>query len=87
MTTVLIVVGAVAAYALFALASPTTGCRAAPASAPRAGGGAPAAAAAAPAPGFRPGAPLVYRAISRYRRHRANGNLTLPPLRPPRDHP
>ena len=33
---------------------------------------------------FRPGAPLAYRAISRYRRHRANGNLTLPPFRPTR---
>ena len=36
---------------------------------------------------FRPGAPLLYRAISGYRRHRANGNLTPPPLRRPRRRP
>jgi hypothetical protein len=88
MTALLIVAAAIVGYALFVLASPKTGCpkcrgfgtkgrrRRRPCS--RCGG---------TGIRFRPGAPLLYRAISGYRRHRANGNLTLPPTRPPRHRP
>ena len=82
-TQVLLVLGATAGYALFLLMRPTKACRRAPAGARKA------AAAVLPRCGgtgnrFRLGARLLYRAISAYRRHRANGNLTLPPLQPPR---
>lgn len=79
------IVGLAVAYTLFVLASPTTGCRRCRGYGTkgrwrrrpchRCGG---------TGIRFRPGAPLIYRAISAYRRHRANGDLTLPPVRPPR---
>jgi DnaJ-class molecular chaperone len=86
-TTVLIIAAVIVGYFLFVLASPVTGCRRCRGygtkgrrrrSCHRCGG---------TGTRFRLGAPLAYRAISRYRRHRANGNLTLPPLKPPRRRP
>ena len=89
MTTILIALAVTAGYVLFTLASPATRCRKCRGwgnkeqrwrrrgPCPRCGG---------TGIRFRPGAPLIHRAISRYRRHRANGNLTAPPWRPPR-HP
>lgn len=80
----LITAAALAAYALFTLASPTTGCRRCRGfgtkgwrrrACPRCTG---------TGIRFRPGAPLIHRALSGYRRHRATGTLTRPPLRPPR---
>jgi DnaJ-class molecular chaperone len=84
LTALLIITAAIVAYTVFVLASPTTGCGKCRGygtkgrrrrSCRRCGG---------TGIHFRPGAPLAYRALSRYRRHRANGNLTLPPMRPPR---
>ncbi|MGH3299152.1 MAG: hypothetical protein ACRDP7_45920 [Trebonia sp.] len=84
MTTVLIIIGATGAYVLFVLASPTTGCRRCRGygtkgrrrrTCHRCGG---------TGTRFRLAAPLLYRAVSRYRRHRANGSLTLPPVLPRR---
>jgi hypothetical protein len=86
MTATLIIAAAILSYALFVLACPKTGCdrcrgwgtkgrRRRPCS--RCGG---------TGIRFRLGAPLLYRAVTGYRRHRANGNLTMPPVRPPR-HP
>jgi hypothetical protein len=88
MTALLIIAAAITGYALFVLASPVTGCRKC------LGFGTsgrrrrrPCGRCAGTGIRFRPGAPLLYRTISGYRRHRANGNLTPPPLRPPRRHP
>jgi len=86
-TTVLIIIGAVIGYALFVLASPTTGCRRCSGYGTKGRRRRPCRRCGGTGTRFRPGAPLLYRAISRYRRHRANGNLTLPPFRPPRRHP
>ena len=86
MTTVLIILAALAAYVLFLLASPATDCRACRgwgvkgrrrrATCPHCGG---------TSIRFRLGAPLIYRAAATFRRSRANGDLTAPPWRPPRN--
>jgi hypothetical protein len=85
-TVLLITAAAVAVYILFALARPATGCRKCRGfgfgtrrrrrrSCPRCGG---------TGTRFRPGAPALYRSVSGYRRHRATGTLTRPPIRSPR---
>jgi hypothetical protein len=85
MTALLIIaLAAVAVYALFVLASPTTGCRRCRGYGTKGRRRRPCGRCGGTGIRFRPGAPLLYRAISRYRHHRANGNLTAPPLRPPR---
>ena len=87
MITVLIIAAVITGYALFVLASPVTGCRRCSGFGTKGRRRRPCHRCAGTGIRFRPGAPLVYRAISRYRRHRANGNLTLPPMRPPRHRP
>lgn len=87
MTALLIIAAAVTGYALFVLASPTTGCRRCGGYGTRTGRRRrPCHRCAGTGIRFRPGAPLLYRTISGYRRHRDSGNLTLPPARPPRRH-
>jgi hypothetical protein len=83
-TTALIIIGAIAAYVLFVLASPTTGCRRCSGYGTKGRRRRPCRRCGGTGTRFRTGAAPLYRAISRYRRHRANGDLTLPPLRPPR---
>jgi hypothetical protein len=87
MTALLIIAAAIVGYAVFVLASPVTGCRRCRGfgtkgrrrrACRRCGG---------TGIRFRPGAPLLYKALAGYRRHRANGDLTLPPIRPPRHRP
>jgi hypothetical protein len=87
MTALLLAAIALIGYGLFVLASPTTGCRRCRGNGTkgrrrrachRCGG---------TGIRFRPGAPLAYRAIAGYRRHRASGDLTMPPLRPPHRRP
>jgi hypothetical protein len=87
-TTVLIILAALTAYVVFVLASPATDCRTCRGwgtkgrhwrrrgTCHRCGG---------TGIRFRPGAPLIYRAAATYRRSRANGDLTTPPWRPPRN--
>lgn len=93
MLAVLIITAALAGYVLFVLASPTTGCRKCHGFGTKGGSGIgrrrrrPCGRCQGTGIRFRPGAPLIHKALSGYRRHRANGNLTRPPLRPPRRHP
>ena len=84
MTAALIIAAAIIGYALFVLARPVTGCRRCRGFGTKGRRRRPCHRCGGTGIRFRPGAPLLYRAISAYRRHRANGNLTLPPLRPPR---
>ena len=84
MTVLGIIAAAVVIYALFVLASPVTGCRRCRGYGTKGRRRRPCGRCGGTGIRFRPGAPLLYRAISRYRHHRANGNLTRPPLRPPR---
>ena len=84
MTALLIILGAIIAYALFVLASPVTGCRRCRGFGTKGRRRRPCRRCGGTGIRFRPGAPLLYRALSGYRRHRASGTLTLPPLRPPR---
>jgi hypothetical protein len=86
-TALLIIFGAIATYILFVLASPTTGCYKCRGFATKGRRRRPCRRCKGTGIRFRPGAPLLYRAIAGYRRHRANGNLTLPPVRPPRRQP
>ena len=87
MITVLVIAAVITGYALFVLASPVTGCRRCRSSGTKGRRRRPCRRCGGTGIQFRPGAPLVYRALSRYRRHRANGNLTPPPMRPPRHRP
>ena len=87
MTALLIIAAAVVVYALFVLASPVTGCRRCRSYGTKGRRRRPCRRCDGTGIRFRPGAPLLYRAISGYRRHRANGTLTRPPLRPPRNRP
>jgi len=88
MIAILILAAAILGYALLALASPSARCRKCR------GFGTkgrrrrrPCARCQGTGIRFRTGAPLIHRALSGYRRHRATGTLTLPPLKPPRRHP
>jgi hypothetical protein len=89
MLALLIIAAAVTGYAVFVLASPVTGCRKCRGFGARTGRRRrrPCGRCSGTGIRFRPGAPLLYRTISGYRRHRANGNLAPPPLRPPRHRP
>ena len=85
MTALLIIAAAVTGYALFVLASPTTGCRRCGGYGTRTGRRRrPCHRCAGTGIRFRPGAVLVHRALSTARRARAKGDLTAPPWRPPR---
>jgi hypothetical protein len=87
MTALLILAAALVGYALLALASPVTGCRRCRGFGARGRRRRPCHRCGGTGTRFRPGAPLIYRALSGWRRHRASGTLTLPPLRPPRHRP
>jgi DnaJ-class molecular chaperone len=90
MSLLLLILGALAAYTLFVLASPATACRTCSgwgmkqrrrrrAACPRCGG---------TGIRFRPGAPLVHRAAALRTRWRRSGTETpIPPWRPPRNRP
>lgn len=90
MTTLLLLLAGLTAYAGFVLVSPATACRSCRGwgakgerwrrrqSCHRCGG---------TGIRFRPGAPLVHRAAAAIRRSRASGDLTAPPWHPGRRHP
>lgn len=86
MTALLIILAAIAVYVVFVLASPAATCRTC-----RGWGAKPrkrrrrtCRKCGGTGIRFRPGAPLVYRALSTLRRSRANGDLTPQPWRPTR---
>lgn len=79
-----IIAAAVVAYALIVLVSPVTGCRRCRGFGTRGRKRRACSRCSGTGIRFRPGAPLMYRAVTGYRHHRANGNLDYPPLRPPR---
>jgi hypothetical protein len=87
MTALLLAAAAIVGYGLFVLASPTTACRRCRGYGTRGRRRNPCHRCGGTGIRFRPGAPLLYRAISGYRRHRASGDLTTPPLRPPHRRP
>ena len=85
MALILLILAAATGYVLFILASPAGACRKCRGwgirsrrrrrrTCPRCGG---------TGIRFRPGAPLIHRALSTARRARAKGDLTAPPWRPP----
>jgi hypothetical protein len=84
MTLIALIAAAIIGYFLFVLVSPVTSCRRCRGYGTKGRRRRPCHRCGGTGHRFRPGAPLAYRGISAYRRHRANGNLTLPPLRIPR---